>query len=63
MVPVTETAREVSITGVRWPLRQQDLTLGSTYTVSNEVTDHEIRVEITEGAALLFQDLVADEED
>ncbi len=63
MVPVTATARGVSISGVRWPLKQQDLTLGSTYTVSNEVTDPEIRVEITEGAVLLFRDLVADEED
>ena len=61
MVPVTETAREVSITGVRWPLKQQDLTLGSTYTVSNEATEPEIKVEIAGGTVLLFRDLVDDE--
>ncbi len=63
MVPVTETAHGVSISGVSWPLKRKDLTLGSTYTVSNEATEPEIKVEIARGTVLLFLDLVDDEDE
>ncbi len=57
LVSLTSTVRGFNIAGVRWPLKNQALTLGSTYTLSNEVTDPEVRVEIAEGMVLLFRDL------
>lgn len=60
LIPMTEIVRGVTISGVRWPLSGNDLALGSTYTVSNEVIDPEIGIEIASGAALLFRDLSGD---
>ena len=62
LVPITAVVGGVTVTGVRWPLKEQDLRLGSTYTVSNEVTDSDIKVEIAKGTVLLFRDLAGDED-
>ena len=62
LVPLSPSVRGVSVTGVRWPLTGRDLTPGSTYTISNEVTDPSVGVEISEGMVLLFRDLADDKD-
>ena len=61
LVPVTATVRGITITGVRWPLEDVDLELGSTYTVSNVATGPVVAVSIGDGIVLFFRDLNDDQ--
>ncbi len=44
---------DLDIEGVRWPLKQRDIPLGSSLTLSNEVTG-EVRVALASGSALVL---------
>lgn len=48
-------ATEVSVTGVRWPLHRVTLQFGSTWGVSNEVTEDHPEVTVGSGVVLAIQ--------
>lgn len=54
LIPLTDTVEEVSTTGLRWPLEQAQLNLGSTLSVSNEMLDSTAHVQIGAGKMLLI---------
>lgn len=57
--PLGENVGGVSIQGVHWPLENRDLTLGSTYTISNRTTGNFVTVSIQTGSILLaLSDLI-----
>jgi len=44
----------LTIEGVRWPLRERDVVLGSTLTLSNEVSDASAKVSVAKGMAIVL---------
>ncbi|MGQ9557550.1 MAG: thiamine diphosphokinase [Desulfurispora sp.] len=55
ILPLTEIARGVTASGLKWPLENADLHLGRPFTVSNEVLQGEVRVSLREGLLLLME--------
>lgn len=53
ILPVTDLER-ISIEGVRWPLTDRDVMLGSTLTLSNEVQTSPARVSVAAGKAIVL---------
>ena len=53
ILPVTDLVR-ITIEGVRWPLTDRDVVLGSTLTLSNEVTVSPTRVSVASGKAIIL---------
>ena len=53
ILPVTDLER-ITIEGVRWPLTDRDVVLGSTLTLSNEVTESPTRVSVASGKAIIL---------
>jgi thiamine pyrophosphokinase len=54
LVPLSATVSRVNFTGVDWPLRDATLELGSTWSISNQLTDTEATVSIGDGLLLLI---------
>ncbi|GAB4442346.1 MAG: thiamine diphosphokinase [Anaerolineae bacterium] len=54
LVPLSATVSPVNFTGVDWPLRDANLQLGSTWSISNRLTNTEATVTIGEGLLLLI---------
>jgi thiamine pyrophosphokinase len=55
LLPVAGPARGIRTTGLRWPLTGDDLLLGSTRGVSNEMTDPTATVSLADGVLLAIQ--------
>ncbi len=53
LVPLTPTVSGVTLTGVGWPLTDATLELGSTWSISNQMTGPEATVSIDDGMALM----------
>lgn len=53
VLPVTDLIG-LTISGVRWPLEARDVVLGSTLTLSNEVTSGPVRVAAVKGMAVVL---------
>jgi len=54
LIPLTPTVTGVSLSGVGWPLQQATLSLGSTWSISNQMTGPEAVAQIGEGPALVI---------
>jgi len=54
LIPLTSTVNGVTLTGVGWPLQQATLSLGSTLSISNQLTGPKADVEIGDGLALVI---------
>ena len=54
LVPLAEGVQGVSISGVKWPLEQVSLSLGSTLTISNVLQASSAKVTVAEGLLLLI---------
>jgi thiamine pyrophosphokinase len=55
LIPLTPTVTQVTLTGVKWPLRQATLSLGSTWSISNELAGQSAGVRIGEGLVLVVR--------
>lgn len=55
ILPVTDGARGIRTTGLRWALHSEDLAPGSTRGVSNEMTGLEAHVAVDQGVVLVIQ--------
>jgi thiamine pyrophosphokinase len=53
LIPFSALVTEVSTQGLRWPLKNAELTLGNTISVSNEMLEKSARIEIGIGKLLL----------
>ena len=53
ILPVSDI-EGLDLEGVRWPLRSSDVPLGSTLTLSNEVTSQPVKIRIRRGQAILL---------
>jgi thiamine pyrophosphokinase len=53
LVPLSSTVRQVTLTGVEWPLENATLSLGSTYSISNALAAHQAAIKIGEGMVLV----------
>jgi thiamine pyrophosphokinase len=53
LIPLSPKVSRVTLTGVEWPLEKATLLLGSTWTVSNSLVDHQVTLQIGEGMMLL----------
>lgn len=53
ILPVSDLER-ITIAGVRWPLTDRDVVLGSTLTLSNEVDTPPARVSVASGKAIIL---------
>lgn len=51
-----------SLSGVRWPLREADLSLGGAISVSNRAVEATVTVRLDAGTALLFLERMPEEE-
>ncbi|MCB0163211.1 MAG: thiamine diphosphokinase [Anaerolineae bacterium] len=54
LVPLTPTVSDVTFEGVDWPLTRATLSFGSTWSISNSLTDQQATVHIGEGMVLLI---------
>jgi thiamine pyrophosphokinase len=52
LMPMTATVSGVTITGVKWPLTNANLSWGSSHTVSNEFAESHVSISITDGLVL-----------
>ena len=53
LIPLSALVTDVSTHGLRWPLKNAELTLGNTISVSNEILEKSARIEIGIGKLLL----------
>jgi thiamine pyrophosphokinase len=53
LLPLTPQVHGVTLSGVRWPLRDHTLYLGDTLTLSNAITQPSARVEVGTGVLLI----------
>jgi thiamine pyrophosphokinase len=53
LIPLSETVINVTLQGVAWPLTNATLTLGSSWTISNQLTAPSATVQIGEGLLLV----------
>jgi thiamine pyrophosphokinase len=58
IIPIVLTARGVTTTGLKWPLDEEDLRIGSTRGISNEMLGTTARVSIDQGLVLVIQPVV-----
>ncbi len=56
LIPIGGPAREVTTTGLHWPLTGEDLPAGSTRGISNEMTETTATVTLTAGTLLVVQE-------
>jgi thiamine pyrophosphokinase len=64
LIPLSAVVTEVSTHGLRWPLKNAELTLGNTISVSNEMLEKSARIEIGIGKLLLVhRDMLAAEDE
>jgi thiamine pyrophosphokinase len=62
LIPLSAVVTEVTTHGLRWPLKNAELTLGNTISVSNEMLEKSARIEIGIGKLLLVhRDILAAE--
>ncbi len=62
LIPLSAVVTEVSTQGLRWPLKNSELSLGNTISVSNEMLEKSARIEIGIGKLLLVhRDILAAE--
>ncbi len=54
LLPLSATVQGVDISGVKWPLAQATLSLGSTFTISNTLIGQQATVQIASGLLLLI---------
>ncbi len=54
LIPLTATVKQVTLTGVKWPLAQVTLLFGSTLSISNEFVATQATVQIGTGQLLLL---------
>ncbi|MCB0195906.1 MAG: thiamine diphosphokinase [Anaerolineae bacterium] len=54
LIPLTPTVSDVTFEGVDWPLNQATLSFGSTWSISNSLTDRQATVHIGEGMIFLI---------
>jgi thiamine pyrophosphokinase len=59
IIPIVLTARGVTTTGLRWPLDEEDLRIGSTRGVSNEMLGTTAKVAIDQGLVLVIQPVIS----
>ncbi|HEX9922661.1 MAG TPA: thiamine diphosphokinase [Anaerolineae bacterium] len=55
LIPLTPTVTQVTLTGVKWPLEQATLSLGSTWSISNELIGQSASVRIGVGLVLVVR--------
>jgi thiamine pyrophosphokinase len=53
LIPLTERVSEVTTQGLRWPLQERDLELGTTLSVSNEMVSQQAIIKICNGKLIL----------
>lgn len=53
VVPLTAKVTGVTLVGVQWPLTNATLSLGSTWSISNQFATNQVTVEIERGVALV----------
>jgi thiamine pyrophosphokinase len=64
LIPFSAVVTEVSTQGLRWPLKNAELTLGNTISVSNEMLEKSARIEMGIGKLLLVhRDILAAEDE
>jgi len=64
LIPLSALVTDVSTHGLRWPLKNAELTLGNTISVSNEILEKSARIEIGIGKLLLVhRDILAAEDE
>lgn len=54
LLPLTSVVAGVTSSGVKWPLQNAVLELGKPYAVSNETTEDEVNVSVSEGVLLFI---------
>lgn len=54
ILPFTPTCTGVTLQGMRWPLTNAPLDLGTTRTISNEIVHHHASVSVSEGQLLVM---------
>jgi thiamine pyrophosphokinase len=54
LIPLSELVTDVTTHGLRWPLDQANLILGSTLSVSNELLKTNAKIQIGSGIILLI---------
>jgi thiamine pyrophosphokinase len=62
LIPLSPKVSRVTLTGVEWPLEKATLSLGSTWTISNSLVNHQVTLQIGEGMVLLVHSDKDDEE-
>jgi thiamine pyrophosphokinase len=62
LIPLSPKVSRVTLTGVEWPLEKATLSLGSTWTISNSLVNHQVTLQIGEGMVLLIHINKDDEE-
>jgi thiamine pyrophosphokinase len=55
LIPLTPIVTQVTLSGVKWPLEQATLSLGSTWSISNELAGQSANVRIGEGLVLVVR--------
>ena len=55
LIPLSPIVEQVTLTGVNWPLTDETLVFGSTFTISNTLTDYQASIRIGRGQVLLVQ--------
>jgi len=64
LIPLSALVTDVSTHGLRWPLKNAELTLGNTISISNEILEKSARIEIGIGKLLLVhRDILAAEDE
>ena len=54
LLPISEKASGVTISGVHWPLNNATLTQAMPYAISNEIEGHSISVKVGDGCVALY---------
>ena len=55
LIPLSPVVKHVTLTGVKWPLQDAILHFGSTWTMSNVLTEDEAQVQVGGGMVLVVQ--------
>lgn len=55
LLPFTECVRGITLHGMKYPLSNATLTQGVSLGISNEITDEQARIELTEGLLLVIE--------
>ncbi len=64
LIPLSPVVTDISAQGLKWPLKDAELTIGNTISVSNELLEDSARIEIGIGKLLLVhRDILATEDE